>query len=99
MRIARSLILQWLAKQPHENAKTQQGRISVIRQFAQYMCQRGYRADVPDRALGAKISNSFMPRILTHAEVQKLLHTVDRLRPTAMTPLRHLIMPEVFRLL
>ena len=41
----------WLAKQPHESAKTQQCRISVVRQFALYLCRLGYRADVPDRAL------------------------------------------------
>ena len=64
-----------------------------------YMCRLGYPADVPDRSLTAKGSAGFSPRILTHAEVQQLLHAVDQLTPTAHAPLRHLIMPEVFRLL
>src|SRR5882724_666870 len=38
-------------------------------------------------------------RILTHEEIRKLLQAVDALEPTAHSPLRHLIMPEVFRLL
>lgn len=97
--LPRSLNWQWLAKQPHESANTQLCRISVIRQFAMYMCRLGYFADVPDRALGAKPSNLFSPRILTVPEVRLLLDTVDRIRPDARTPLRHLIMPEVFRLL
>lgn len=98
--LPRSLSWQWLAKQPHESPNTQQCRISVVRQFAMYMCRLGYRADVPDRALGAKRTTIFSPRILTHAEIEQLFDAVDRLRPDAMAaPLHHLIMPEIFRLL
>ena len=98
--LPRSLSWQWLAKQPHESANNQLSRISVIRQFAMYLCRLGYPADVPDRALGAKPSTVFSPRILTHAEIQQLLDAVDRMAPDARaSPLRHLVMPEVFRLL
>ena len=37
--------------------------------------------------------------MLTGEERQKFLQAVDALQPTARSPLRHLIMPEVFRLL
>ena len=94
-----SVVRQWLTKQPHESARTQQYRISLVRQFARYLCRLGYPADVPDRSLSAKASNGFCPRILTHSEVQQLLQAVDQLTPNARAPLRHLIMPEVFRLL
>jgi integrase len=97
--LPRSITQRWLAKQPHECAGTQQHRITIVRQFAKYMCRLGYLADVPDRALGAKRCARFLARILTHAEVQQLLHAVDQLTPTACAPLRHLIMPEIFRLL
>jgi len=40
-----------------------------------------------------------MPRILTDEEIRKFFQAVDTLDPTARSPLRHLIMPEVFRLL
>jgi len=49
--------------------------------------------------LGTKNAAMFSPRILTHAEVEQLLDAVDQLTPTARSPLRHLVMPEVFRLL
>lgn len=98
--LPRSLSWQWLAKQPHESASTQHSRISVVRQFAMYMCRLGYRADVPEGTLGAKRCRNFSPRILTHAEIDRLLNAVDRLKPDAKaSPLRHLVMPEVFRLL
>ncbi|HZE80329.1 MAG TPA: tyrosine-type recombinase/integrase [Candidatus Polarisedimenticolia bacterium] len=37
--------------------------------------------------------------MLTDEELRKFLQAVDALEPTARSPLRHLIMPEVFRLL
>ena len=97
--LPRSLSRKWLAKQRHESSSTHQHRIGVVRQFAVYMCRLGYPADVPDRSLTVKCSAAFSPRILTQAEMQQLLHAVDQLKPTAHAPLRHLIMPEVFRLL
>jgi len=97
--LPKALLRQWLARQPHESARTQQYRISLARQFAVYLCRLGYSAYVPERALSAKVSSGFCPRILTHSEVQQLLQAVDQLAPTARAPLRHLIMPEVFRLL
>jgi len=97
--LPRALVRQWLAKQAHESARTQQCRISLVRQFAGYLCRLGYCAYVPDRSLSAKASSGFCPRILTHSEVQRLLQAVDQLTPNARAPLRHLIMPEVFRLL
>jgi integrase/recombinase XerD len=97
--LPRALVRQWLAKQPHESARTQQGRICLVRQFAEFVCRLGVCAYVPDRSLSAKASSGFYPRILTHGEVRQLLQAVDQLTPNARAPLRHLIMPEVFRLL
>lgn len=97
--LPRAMTRKWLAKQSHESAANQRGRICAVRQFAIYMCRRGYAADVPARSLGAKRGASFSPRIPTQAEVHQLLHAVDQLTPTARSPLRHLIMPEIFRLL
>jgi len=40
-----------------------------------------------------------VPRLLTDEELRRFFHAVDALEPTARSPLRHLVMPEVFRLL
>jgi integrase len=37
--------------------------------------------------------------MLTDEELRKFFHALDALEPTARSPLRHLVMPEVFRLL
>jgi integrase/recombinase XerD len=97
--LPRSLSRKWLAKRPHESVSTHHHRIGAVRQFALYMCRLGYPADVPDRSLTAKRAHSFSPRILTQAEIQQLFRAVDQLTPTARAPLRHLVMPEILRLL
>lgn len=97
--LPKSLSWQWLAKQPHENANTQLNRISVVRQFALFMGRLGHPAEVPDRAIGAKSATYFVPRILTHDEVRRMIEAVDRLEPDARASMRHIVMPEVFRLL
>ncbi len=97
--LPKSLSWQWLTKQPHESANTQISRISVVRQFAMFLCRMGHPADVPDRSMGAKATTAFAPRILTHDEVRRLLDAADSLKPVAHTPIRHIVMPELFRLL
>lgn len=39
------------------------------------------------------------PGILTHTEVHRFIQALDRLPSSAKSPLRHIILPEVFRLL
>lgn len=97
--LPRAVSQQWLAKRVHECASTHQDRISIIRQFAQFMCRLGYPADVPDGRLIARHPSGFTPHVFTHADIRRLLAAVDQLAPSAQTPLRHRVMPEIFRLL
>jgi integrase len=97
--LPRSITQKWLAKKTHENPRTHQQRIMVVRQFSRFLCRLGYSAYLPDSALAPRGQSSFAPRILTHEEIRKLLQAVDALEPTARSPLRHLIMPDVLRLL
>ena len=97
--LPRSIAQKWLAKRAHESPRTHQQRIMVVRQFSRFLCRLGYSAYVPDSTLAPRGQSSFTPRILTPEEIRKLLQAVDALEPTARSPLRHLIMPEVFRLL
>jgi site-specific recombinase XerD len=98
LELPRSIVRNWLAKKPHESAATQQQRITIVRQFTKFLLQTGYPAYVPDSTLGVRKS-TFVPRMLTDEELRKIFHAVDTLEPTARSPLRHLVMPEVFRLL
>jgi integrase/recombinase XerD len=94
-----SIVRKWLAKKAHESTNTHRQRITVTRQFCRFLLRLGYSAYVPDSRLVARNPSTFVPRMLTDGEFRKFLQAVDALQPTARSPLRHLIMPEVFRLL
>lgn len=97
--LPRPLVRKWLVKRHHESATTHQSRVRTVRQFAAFMVREGCSADVPGPYMTAKGAGSFSPRILTRAEIQRLLHAADQFEPHGRSPLRHLVMPEVFRLL
>src|SRR5437016_4327428 len=94
-----SVARKWLAKKAHESAATHQQRITVTRQFSRFLLRLGHSAYVPDFTLATRNRSTFVPRMLTDEELRKFFRAVDALEPTARSPLRHLIMPEVFRLL
>lgn len=97
--LPRSTVRKWLAKRAHESAQTQSHRITLVRQFSSFLLRTGYPADVPDSTLGARNRSSFAPRMLSDEELRRFFQGVDTLKPTARSPLRHLVMPEIFRLL
>jgi site-specific recombinase XerD len=93
------LARKWLAKVAHESARTHQQRITVFRQFSRFLVRLDYSAYVPDSTLAARNRSTFVPRMLSDEELRKFFQALDALEPTARSPLRHLVMPEVFRLL
>lgn len=97
--LSRAVTQGWLAKTPTESASTQRNRIGIVRQFAKFLCRLGHPAYVPEGALCSRASPGFAPRILTQDEVWRLLEAADQLVPSGHSPLRHLVMPEIFRLL
>jgi integrase len=99
LELSKSLCYQWLAKQPHESARSQSIRITAVRQFAEYMYKAGYSAYIFDRSIGGGTRSKYSPRILTRGEIMQLIEEADQLRPTAKSPMLHVIMPEVLRLL
>ncbi len=99
LELPRTIARDWLAKKPHESAGTQQQRITVFRHFSRFLLRAGCPAYVPDSTLTARKTSTFLPRMLTDEELRKFFHALDALQPTARSPLRHLVMPEVFRLL
>ena len=94
-----NLVLQWLEKRPSEQASTHQRRVVFVRQLASLMDRFGYPAYIPPYGFGTRRSYVFAPHILTREEIYKIICAVDKLKPTPVSPLRHIIMPEIFRLL
>lgn len=97
--LPRSTVKNWLAKRPHESSRTHKYRARIVRQLAKFMIRQCLLAYVPEKVPIDKSSTSFIPHILTHDEIQRIFYAVDRLVPKSRSPLRHIVMPEIFRLL
>ncbi len=93
------IILQWAEKQSNETVSTQQRRICFIRQLARFMVRLDYPAYIIPANFGARRSFAFSPYIFTRKEIRKLIHAADKIKPHPKSSMRHLIMPEIFRLL
>lgn len=99
MELPRHIIDRWIAKRPHERPRTHQSRISIVRQLALYLSRQGLNAYVPEVKVTFVNRMDFVPYIFRHEEIKRLLEASDRLPSHPCGPLRHLIMPEIFRLL
>lgn len=97
--LPRNLVERWTAVRPREHPTCHTHRNSVMRQFAKYLVRQGVPAYVYPEKSTCYGPNTFVPRILTFTEVHNLLGALDRLKPSLQSPLRHLVLPEIFRLL
>ena len=89
----------WTAKRAHEKSSNQKLRIIRIRQLAIYLCKQDVDAYIPEAKKTPINHLDFTPYIFSREEMGKILQAADTLTPDRRTPMRHLVMPEVFRLL
>jgi integrase len=97
--LGRELVELWTAKRPNESDNTHFNRVCIIRQVAVYLNRVGIAAYILPRNTGKPSRFGFIPRIFTHAEVERLFDLLDRLPRDSNTPLRHVVLPELFRTL
>jgi len=99
--IPRQCLDLWLSKRPGEHPTSHQKRVTVMRQFARYLVRNDIPTYIPHDGYAPAKSSGFVPRIFTFAEIRSFLNEVDRLEPFRVSrfPLRHLVMPELFRVL
>jgi integrase len=99
MGLPKGIVEEWVAKRPNEGDHTHFNRVCLVRQFAMYLCRQDLPAYAPPHGTGKMDHYGFTPRIFTHAEIQQMFHEVDNWPRFAHLPLRHVIMPELFRTL
>lgn len=97
--LPRKIVLEWLRKRSNESRQTQRIRFNLIQQFAKFMANRGYRAYIPDSKLAPVARKDFAPYIFTHEQVQKIFAETDLFQPSPLSPYRHIVIPELFRLI
>lgn len=99
LELPRDVVDKWTSKRVYEKPSNQRLRIIRIRQFALYLRRQGIDAYVPETTKAAVKSREFTPYIFSHQQVEDILEAADSTQPDNRSPMRHLIMPEIFRLL
>jgi integrase len=97
--LPRDLVERWTARLPHQHPRTQRTRFSMISQVARFLRRHGVQAYVPDSRLMPVLRLDFTPYVFTREQVGRLFEAVDRLPFVPVSPERHIVMPEIFRLL
>lgn len=96
--ISKELLQKWEKKRPHENETTQCFRISYVRILCKYLHSNGYDAPCAFHP-APHVNRCFVPYIFTKDEIERLFSAVDCTKESSESPLRHLVMPVLFRLL
>lgn len=97
--LPKTLVKEWTRKKNCEHSLTHRLRFRLIRQFAEFMQNRGYDVYVPNADLEPVARSNFTPYIFTHDEIHRLITSADHLTPHGSSPHRHIVIPEMFRLL
>ena len=99
VRLSKELAQAWMKKRPNERPATQLKRIYGLARLARYLDAHDVESYVPDLRLLPSFVNDFRPRILTREEIRHLLTVADSLPYNPRSPMRHVIMPLLFRVL
>lgn len=97
--LSKSIVNSWTEKRDYEQSGTQNLRIITIRQFAYFLKRQGLDAYICETSKTVKNDQNFTPYIFRRDEVKKILLETDHFSLDNRAPKRHVIMPEIFRLL
>jgi len=97
--LPRTLVEYWIAKDPNESPRTQRTRIGLVRRLATFLLRHDCPAYIPDARLTAKSPSPFVPHIFGHDEIRRLLEAADAITADPRSPLRHRVLPSIFRVL
>ena len=96
--LTREIVTDWTAPRDGEAGKSRLHRVSLIKQFGEYLRLAGHEACIlPHSAIWIK--SSFTPYIFTHDEIGRLFDASDRIRPVTQARDMHKSLPVLFRLL
>ena len=95
--LPRDLVERWLSTTAHRRPSTHRHRQFLVRQLATFLRSHGCSAYSPPIVL--KAQGHVTARVFSREEVHALLQAADRLPFDPRSPVRHLVMPTLFRVL
>lgn len=99
LELPRELTEQWITWTVERKPSTYRKRIVVIRQFALFLRLHGHSAHVPLLPWTPRKELRSAARIFSRKEMRALLDASDQRPRNSRTPLRHIVIPELFRVL
>ena len=96
--ITRDVAMQWAERRLGEHVNTLIRRITPVRQFAKYLNGLGQTAYVIPTGIPAR-GQRYVPHIYTTQELHAFFQAVDQCPYDPHSPVRHLVVPVLFRVL
>jgi integrase/recombinase XerD len=93
------LIEKWLSQTGQRKPSTHRKRVVVIRQLAAFLQRHGCPAYLPLLPLTPRKELRSAARIFSREEMRALFDAADHIPPNPHSPVRHLVVPELFRVL
>ena len=97
--LPRAVLERWMDPRAPVRPRTHRLRRTLARQLAQFLLRHGCPAYLPPPASAPRLRQDFTARIFSRAELCGLLTAADHLPVSSGSLRRHLVMPELFRLL
>jgi len=96
--LSKTMAMHWAERRSNELQKSQECRISVVRQLARFMNSIGVNAYVIPQNIPGK-GPRYQPHIYTDHELQLFFQKTDSIRFDKRYPTRHLVSSVIFRLI
>ncbi len=96
--LTKKIVLDWCSKKTYEAQATQCSRASNIRQFGKYLDSIGVNAYIIPKGY-FPTEKQYTPYIYTTDELIRFFAQTDKCQFCCECPLRHLIMPVIFRMI
>jgi integrase/recombinase XerD len=96
--ITKGLFDSWSIPKPYNAVRTTIARYNIVRAFAKYLNNLDSRSYLPPPCQIKSYSN-FSPYIFTKTEINNIFTQADSIPPSKYSPLRHLVVPAVLRML
>lgn len=98
-RIPEDLVREWIQKRSYEHEVTHRKRIKAAVHMGEYLVAHGIDAFIPNARITPRIQHNFRAHIFTNCEIVNILNAADTMPPRYCSPLQHVIIPIVIRVL
>jgi integrase len=97
--LTKELVESWCARRDEEKIATQGVRILFVKQFGRFMGSHGYQAYITPLKAQSSATCKYVPHIFSYSELAAIFHEADKMNFSTRSPMRHLVVPLIFRLL